>query len=33
MSQEYKFNVSDRNYLTWSIYDNHTFIQIVDDEI
>lgn len=33
MSREYKFNVSNRNYLTWSIYDNHTFIQITDDEI
>lgn len=30
---EYKFNVSNRNYLTWSIYDNHTFIQITDINI
>jgi exoribonuclease R len=30
---EYKFNISNRNYLTWSIYDNHTFIEITDAEI
>ena len=30
---EYKFNVSNRNYLNWSIYDNHTFLQITDDNI
>ena len=33
INNEYKFNVSNRNYLTWSIYDNHTFQQIIDEEI
>lgn len=32
-NNEYKFNVPNRNYLTWSIYDNHTFQQITDEEI
>lgn len=32
-TNEYKFNVSNRNYLTWSIYDNHTFVQITDVDI
>jgi hypothetical protein len=33
INNEYKFNVSNRNYLTWSIYDNHTFQQITNEEI
>ena len=33
IDNEYKFNVPNRNYLTWSIYDNHTFQQITDEEI
>jgi exoribonuclease R len=33
INNEYKFNVPNRNYLTWSIYDNHTFQQITDEEI
>ena len=33
MSQEYKFNVSNRNYLLWTIYDNHTFEEITNENI
>jgi exoribonuclease R len=33
INNEYKFNVSNRNYSTWSIYDNHTFQQINEQEI
>jgi len=33
MSQEYKFNVLNRNYLLWTIYDNHTFEEITDENI
>jgi len=33
INNEYKFNVSNRNYSTWSIYDNHTFQQITNEEI
>jgi exoribonuclease R len=33
MSQEYKFNVSNRNYLLWTIYDNHTFEEMTDENI
>jgi exoribonuclease R len=33
INNEYKFNVSNRNYSTWSIYDNHTFQQITDEKI
>jgi exoribonuclease R len=33
INNEYKFNVPNRNYLSWTIYDNHTFQQITDKEI
>ena len=33
INNEYKFNVSNRNYLSWTIYDNHTFQQITNEEI
>lgn len=33
MSYEYKFNTSNRNYSTWTIYDNHTFIEVTDNNI
>jgi len=32
-NNEYKFNVPNRNYLLWTIYDNHTFQQITNQEI
>ena len=32
-NNEYKFNVPNRNYLSWTIYDNHTFQQITNEEI
>jgi exoribonuclease R len=33
INDEYKFNVPNRNYLSWTIYDNHTFQQITDENI
>ena len=33
INNEYKFNVPNRNYLSWMIYDNHTFQQITNQEI
>lgn len=33
INNEYKFNVPNRNYSSWTIYDNHTFQQIINEEI